>query len=141
MAGFYAERGFITFNGVPFTDQGNIKSITVNINENLSEVAGMTADHSTPGFTRGNTTINASVEIFIPNQGNTVPNFSALDYESNNFALVVVASSGAYNGKYAGKTYILNNIAYDGGSTGFAGVGQVGTTTVSFKAQTYQEVN
>lgn len=141
MAGFYAERGFITLNGVPFTDQGNIKSVIVNINENLTDVPGMTTDHSTPGFTRGNTTVSAVVEMFIPNQGNTIPNFSALDYETNSYALVVVASSGAYNGKYAGKTYILNNIAYDGGSGGFAGIGQVGTITANFKAQTYQEVN
>lgn len=140
MAGFYAERGFITLNGVPFTDQGNIKSVVVNVNENLSDVPGMTTDHSTPGFTRGNTTINCTVEIFIPNQGNTIPNFSALDYESNSFALVVVASSNAYNGKYAGKTYILNNIAYDGGSGGFAGVGQVGTTTVNFNLKNAVEI-
>ena len=98
MAGFYAERGFITLNGVPFTDQGNIKSVTVNINENLNDVPGMTTDHTTPGFTRGNTTITATIEMFIPNQGNTIPNFSALDYESNNYALVVAASSNAYNG-------------------------------------------
>lgn len=141
MASFFADRGFITLNGVPFTDQGNIKSVMVNINENLSDVPGMTTDRSTPGFIRGNTTVSATVEIFIPNQGNTVPNFSALDYEANNFALVLVASSGAYNGKYAGKTYILNNIAYDGGSSGFSGVGQAGTITSNFKAQSYQEVN
>lgn len=141
MAKFYADRARLTLNGKKFTDSGNIKSLKVSLNDKLTEVPGMTEDRSTPGFTRGNRSVTIVAQFFIPNDGSSLPNFEALDYEANNYALTCVAGSGAYNGKYAGKTYLLNNIAYDSEDGGFDGVGDAGTITVNFKAQTCQKLN
>lgn len=141
MANFFATTALITFNGVPFVGQDCIKSLSVNINENINEVQGMTADHSISGFSRGARTITAQVEIFLPNLPNSVPDLTTLDYEANSYSLIVQASSGAYNGEFSGKTYILQNIAYDGQGNSLSQIGQPGVITVNFKATTYNEVN
>jgi hypothetical protein len=141
MANFFATTAMISFNGVPFVGQECIKSVSVNVNENLSDVQGMTSDHSISGFARGPRTITAQVEIYLPDMPNSVPDLTSLDYESNNYSLIVQAGSGSYNGAFAGKTYILQNIAYDGQGNSLSQIGQPGVITVNFKAQTYNEVN
>lgn len=67
MAGttFYSDRGFVSINGLP---KVNLKSVKWSIDESISRVETMTADHSTAGYKKGNRKITGSFELEVPDQ-------------------------------------------------------------------------
>lgn len=65
MATLYADRGFISVNGVPVLD---VQSISVKTNENARAVPSMTPDRANRGFVRGNRDIDVSLQTAVRNE-------------------------------------------------------------------------
>jgi hypothetical protein len=60
---FYADRGFVTINGV---QKVNLKSCKWTVDEAVSRVETMTADRTTAGFKKGNRKCTGSMELDVP---------------------------------------------------------------------------
>lgn len=60
---FYADRGFVTINGV---EKANIKSVKWTVDEAVTRVDTMTRNHTSSGWKKGNRKITGSMELEIP---------------------------------------------------------------------------
>lgn len=60
---FYADRAFVTINGV---QKLNLKSVKWTVDEAVTRVETMTADRTTAGFKKGNRKCTGSMELEVP---------------------------------------------------------------------------
>lgn len=79
MAQRYADRAFISINGVRLVD---IKSASLRQNKNSRVVQTMTTDGFNRGFVQGNTDIDIQLQIAVANQL-ARPKLESIDYENN----------------------------------------------------------
>jgi hypothetical protein len=59
-AKYYADRGFITINGV---QKVNLKSVSWTVDESLTRVETMTANRTSAGYKKGNRKISGKMEL------------------------------------------------------------------------------
>lgn len=86
MATKYADRAFISINGVPVVD---VQSASLKQNRNAKPVPSMTPDQWNRGFTQGNTDVDITLQIAVENTL-ARPKFEAIDYETNNVQLTFI---------------------------------------------------
>lgn len=64
MSTLYADRGFVSVNGVPVVD---VQSISVKQNKNAKAVPSMTRNRFNKGFVQGNTDIDITLSVAVQN--------------------------------------------------------------------------
>ena len=79
MAVKYADRAFISVNGVPILD---IQSASLKQNDNAREVPSMTPDGFNRGYVRGNRVSDLTITVATRNQQSS-PKLENIDYENN----------------------------------------------------------
>lgn len=83
MGTLYADRGFVSVNGVPMVD---VESITMNISDGTKFVPTMTRDRRYKGTVKGNRDIKLSVAVAVQNALGS-PKLEQLDYQNNDVAI------------------------------------------------------
>lgn len=86
MAQKYADRAFITVNGVPVLD---IQSASLKQNKNSRAVPSMTRDGFNRGFVKGNVDIDIMIQIAVLNQL-ARPKIDFIDFENADVGIVFV---------------------------------------------------
>lgn len=79
MAVLYADRGFISINGVEVLD---VESISIRISDGTKHVPTMTSNRRPTGFVYGNREISANFSVAVQNALGT-PKLEAIDYTQN----------------------------------------------------------
>jgi hypothetical protein len=118
---FFADRGFVTINGLP---KVNLKSVKWNVDESVTRVETMTADHSTAGFKKGNRKITGSMELEVPDQKAEID--LAFQYGTE---VSIIASLGN-----SGERWTLQGIVQT--SQDFSGSVGDASKTINFEART-----
>jgi hypothetical protein len=101
MPSLYADRGFISVNGIEMID---VESITVRISDGTKVVPTMTRNRRNKGTVKGNRDINVS---FVAAVGNRLgsPKLENIDYEKNDVGLT--AAFGEAGDRYTLKGFDL----------------------------------
>ena len=86
MATQYADRAFLSVNGIPIAD---LQSMNLNNNYNARVVPNMTADGYNTGFVQGNHDIDIDFEIAVEN-ALASPKIEEIDFTNNSVALNIV---------------------------------------------------
>jgi len=130
---FYADRGFLTINGV---QKQNIKSIKWTVDESLTRVETMTANRRTAGYKKGNRKITGSIELEVPDDkaeidlaflyGQDVNAICQLGNSGERWTLKGLAQSNQdYSGSVGDASKTINFEAIDAVNEGGPGVNAV----------------
>lgn len=121
MAQRYADRAFISINGVRLAD---IKSASLRQNLNRRVVPTMTNDGFNRGFVQGNRDIDINLSLAVANLLSR-PKLEGIDYENNDVQLTFEVG----NDQYVATGLFLKDVGDDAPS-----VGQEVTSAFSFSA-------
>lgn len=116
MSQLYADRGFISVNGVEVLD---VESITVRASDGTKHVPTMTRNRRFTGTVKGNREISANFAVAVQNALGT-PKLETIDYQSNNVALTF---------EHGGDRYSLVNMDFVDFEQAASGVGSEGKKT------------
>lgn len=83
MATLYADRGYVSVNGVEVLD---VESINMRQADGTQTVKTMTRNRRAKGYVKGNREISGSLVVAVQNQLGT-PKLESIDYEANDVAL------------------------------------------------------
>lgn len=92
MATLYADRGYLSMNGISILD---IESITVRVSDGTKHVPTMTRNRRFTGTVKGNREISANFAIAVQNTLST-PKIEMIDYQNNNVALTFEQGADIY---------------------------------------------
>jgi hypothetical protein len=92
MAMLYADRGFISINGVDVLD---VENISVKRSDGTKYVPTMTRDRRNKGTVKGNRDINVSFTIAVQNKLGT-PKIEDIDFETNSVAMTFEHGADRY---------------------------------------------
>lgn len=118
----YADRGFLSMNGVEFLD---VESISVRVSDGTKFVPTMTRNRRFKGAVRGNRDISCNFAMAVQNKLGS-PKLEALDYENNSVALTF---------EHGADRYSLVGIMFVDTEQAAGGVGSEGKKTFNFIAQ------
>lgn len=93
MGVLFADRGFISVNGVDVLD---VENIEVNTNDGTKFVPGMTRNRRPPGTVKGNREVDVKFSIAVQNKLGT-PKIENLDFETNDIALTFEQGADRYS--------------------------------------------
>lgn len=113
MSQLFADRGFLSMNGVPLLD---IESITVRLSDGTKHVPTMTRNRRFSGTVKGNREISCNFAIAVQNSLAS-PKLEMIDYQSNNVALTF---------EHGADRYSLVNMDYVDSEQSASGVGSEG---------------
>lgn len=116
MGVLFADRGFISLNGVEVLD---VESIEVRKNQNTKYVPTMTRNRRYKGTVKGNLDLNVNFAVAVQNRLAT-PKIEFIDFEANDVALTFEHGADRY-------TLVGGDIVDDAQSAG--GVGSEGKKT------------
>lgn len=119
MGTLYADRGFVSLNGVEVLD---VESITVRKSQGTKYVPTMTRNRRHKGTVKGNMDISCNFAIAVQNKLGT-PKLEFIDYEKNDVALTFEHGADRY-------TLVGASIVDDEQSA--SGVGSEGKKTFNF---------
>jgi len=92
MATLYADRGFISINGVEVLD---VENISVKRSDGTKYVPTMTRNRRHKGTVKGNRDINVSFAVAVQNKLGT-PKIEDIDFENNNVAMTFEHGADRY---------------------------------------------
>lgn len=92
MSTLYADRGFISVNGVPILD---VESITVRLSDGTKHVPTMTRNRRFTGTVKSNREISSNFAVAVQNSLAT-PKLESIDYQTNNVALTFEHGADRY---------------------------------------------
>lgn len=121
MSTVYADRGFLSMNGVEFQD---VENISMKRNKGTRYVPTMTRDGFNKGVVTSNMEIHLSFTAAVQNQLAT-PKLEALDYENNSVSLTFAHGADRYS---------LHGLQLVDVDQSAPGVGQEGKKTYNFLA-------
>lgn len=113
MSQLYADRGFVSINGLELLD---VESISVKVSDGTKAVPTMSRNRRNKGVVKGNREISASVTVAVQNKLAT-PKLEALDYENQSVALTF---------EHGGDRYTLVDLDFVDTDQGASGVGAEG---------------
>lgn len=116
MSTLYADRGFISVNGVEVLD---VESITVRQSDGTKHVPTMTRNRRFTGTVKGNREISANFAVAVQNALGT-PKLESIDYQSNNVALTF---------EHGADRYSLVNMDFVDAEQSASGIGTEGKKT------------
>lgn len=93
MSNLYADRGFVSMNGVEVLD---VESITCRVSDGTKHVPTMTRNRRFTGTVKGNREISVNFAVAVQNKLGT-PKLESLDYENNNVALTFEQGADRYS--------------------------------------------
>ncbi len=132
------ERVQVLFNQSIQFNSSLVGSVTTSGDQGVSPVPGMSGNHATPGWTRGNAIYTASIKIF--QTTNTEPiDFTNIDYDNTPISIALYCPSQQYgtNDVFSKsiKQYLLTGVFLATNDELEAmGVGQAVTSAYVFKA-------
>lgn len=121
MGTLYADRGFISINGVEALD---VENITVRETDGTKPVPTMTRNRRTKGFVKGNREITCSFSVAVQNKLGT-PKIEDIDFENNSVALTF---------EHGADRYSLINLDHADNEQSAPGVGSEGKKTFNLVA-------
>lgn len=121
MGTLYADRGFVSVNGVEVVD---VESITVRVSDGTKYVPTMTRNRRHKGTVKGNRDINVNFAIAVQNKLGT-PKLESIDYESNSVAMTF---------EHGADRYTLVNLDFVDDEQAASGVGAEGKKTFNMLA-------
>lgn len=121
MATLYADRGFVSVNGVEVLD---VESITMRQSDGTATVKTMTRNRRAKGYVKGNREITGTLVVAVQNQLGT-PKLESIDYEENDVALTFEHGGD----RYTATGFDLGETAQDA-----SGVGTEGKKTFNWLA-------
>lgn len=92
MSTLYADRGFLSLNGVPILD---VESITVRVSDGTKHVPTMTRNRRFTGTVKGNREISCNFAIAVQNTLAS-PKIEMIDFQNNNVALTFEQGADIY---------------------------------------------
>src|SRR4051794_37722165 len=92
MSVLYADRGFLSLNGLPVLD---VESISMKMSDGTKHVPTMTRNRRFTGTVKGNREISCNFAIAVQNTLGT-PKIENLDYQANNIALTFEHGADRY---------------------------------------------
>lgn len=113
MGNLFADRGFISVNGVEVLD---VESITVRVADGTKFVPTMTRDRRPKGTVKANREVNINLAVAVQNTLGT-PKLEAIDYESNSVALTF---------EHGGDRYTIPGIDFVDAEQAASGIGAEG---------------
>lgn len=116
MPNLYADRGFISVNGVEVLD---VESIDVKISDGTKHVPTMTRDRRFTGTVKGNREISANFSVAVQNKLGS-PKLETVDYNSNDVAMTF---------EHGGDRYTLTGMDFVDVDQAAPGVGAEGKKT------------
>ena len=121
MATLYADRGFISVNGVEVLD---VENITVKISDGTKFVPSMTRNRRHKGVVQGNRDINLSLSVAVQNALGS-PKLESIDYIKNSVAATF---------EHGADRYTLTSLVFVDTDQSASGVGTEGKKTFNFIA-------
>lgn len=116
MSQIYADRGFISVNGVELID---VENITIKFNDGTKPVPTMTRNRRNKGFVKGNRECTASFSIAVQNKLST-PKIENVDFENLDAALTF---------EHGADRYSMISLDFADGDQSASGVGSEGKKT------------
>jgi hypothetical protein len=113
MGTLFADRGFLSVNGVEVLD---VESITMRVSDGTKMVPTMTRNRRHKGTVKGNRDINVNFAIAVQNRLGS-PKLEAIDYEQNDVAMTF---------EHGGDRYTLVGMDFVDTEQGASGVGAEG---------------
>lgn len=126
MATKYADRAFISVNGVRVAD---VQSSQLKQNHNRKAVNSMTNDGFNRGFVQGNRDIDITLQIALQNRL-ARPKFESIDYESNDVQITYIVGS---------EQFVATGIFLKDNDDNAGGVGDEVKSTFNFGALRLQD--
>jgi hypothetical protein len=117
----YADRGFISVNGVEVLD---VENISVKQTDGTKPVPTMTRNRRTKGFVKGNREFTISFAVAVQNALGT-PKIESIDFENNSVALTF---------EHGADRYSLTNLDFADAEQGASGVGSEGKKSFNMVA-------
>jgi hypothetical protein len=117
----FADRGFLSMNGVEFQD---VENITLKRSDGTKYVPTMTRNRRHKGVVKGNRDINLSFSVAVQNVLGT-PKLEDIDYETKDVALTF---------EHGADRYTARGMAYVDDDQSAPGVGTEGKKTFNFLA-------
>lgn len=135
--GAYFERVQVLFNNQIAIDSASVIKVTTSGDQQVSAVPGMSANHLTPGFIRGNAMYTANLNI-AQTYNTPTPDFVNIDYDTTVVTMALYAPTSNYgtSNVYAGskKYYLLTGMFLSNNDElNASGVGQIVTGDYIFK--------
>lgn len=93
MSTLYADRGFVSVNGVEVLD---VESITCRVSDGTKHVPTMSRNRRFTGTVKGNREISVNFSVAVQNKLGS-PKLESLDYENNNVALTFEHGADRYS--------------------------------------------
>lgn len=121
MSVLYADRGFVSLNGVEVLD---VESITVAISDGTKYVPTMTRNRRHKGAVKGNRDINLDFSIAVQNKLAS-PKLETIDYETKDVALTF---------EHGADRYTCTGLFYVSSDQSASGVGSEGKKSFKFIA-------
>jgi hypothetical protein len=118
----YADRGFISVNGVEVLD---VESITVKVSDNTKYVPTMTRNRRYKGVVKGNRDINISLAVAVQNALGS-PKLESIDYANNSVALTF---------EHGADRYTITNVDFVDDEQTAGGVGSEGKKSFNMLGQ------
>jgi hypothetical protein len=113
MGTLYADRGFISFNGIELVD---VESITVTQNDGTKYVPTMSRNRRHTGTVKANRDINVSFSVAVQNKLGS-PKIENLDFDNNSVALTF---------EHGADRYTLTDMNFVSAEQAASGVGSEG---------------
>jgi len=113
MSTLYADRGFLSMNGVEFQD---VESISMKVSDGTKSVPTMTRDRRNKGVVKGNREISASFSVAVQNKLAS-PKIESIDFEGKSVSLTF---------EHGGDRYTLVDVDFIDLDQGASGVGTEG---------------
>jgi len=124
MGTLYADRMFLSINGVELTD---VESASVKKTDGTKTVPTMSRNRRNKGFVKGNREIDLNVVVAVQNKLAS-PKLEDIDYENQSVALTV---------EHGGDRYTFTDIEYVDDDQSASGVGAEGKKSFNLKALDY----
>lgn len=119
-AKYYADRGFVTINGVELAD---LKSVRWTVDEAVSVVQTMSRDYRNKGYKKGNRSVSGTLELETPNDkaqidlafqyGQEVNVICTLGNGERHQLLSIVQNSQDLSGSVGDTSKTINFVALD----------------------------
>ena len=100
MSTVYADRIFVSMNGVEFMD---VESVSAKLSDGTKYVPTMTRNRRHKGVVKGHRDINLSIAVAVQNKLGS-PKLESLDYENNDVAITYEAGGDRYT--FVGVSFI-----------------------------------